>query len=310
MSNPLDASKAVLYGQVVQAVTAMYLADPTNLTPPPPPPTNSHPIPAGWKLSAWINMSDFDLQSKLKKDPEFYGIVVHQIANPTHRIVAIRGTEGKTEWLDDATSVVQVPFTQVPNAGMVALGFDLIYSTLQIVPGPLTTEGSAAAAAPKLTGSFAEQLDQLATHEETHLGIAQESATGRLRLPRPTVVTGHSLGSALATLFVLENSVNNSFNIELLSTLASPKVGNLKFKQTFDSLSISSWRIVNTRDLVPQLPASLLGIDFEAVNTEYSFDSGPLANLGCYHIIETYLHLLDSSLQITSDCIPPATSQG
>ena len=295
---PDQTAQAVLYGKCVKAVTATYTANPGNLTPP------VQGIPGGWRLSAWIQMSDFDVANqKVNTYPEFYGIVVHLIANPTHRIIAFRGTQGNIEWLDDATSVIQVPFLQVPNAGMVAFGFDAVYSSLKIVPVPPTTQG-AAAATPKLTGSFADQLDQLATHEETHLAVAQESATGHLRLPRPTVVTGHSLGSALATLFALENSVNNAFNIQLISTLASPKVGNTKFVQTFNAQPFTSWRIFNIPDKVPQLPLSIGVIDFEAVDTGYSFDSTSFAapNENCYHSIDTYLHGIDNTQPVASEC--------
>jgi len=301
---PDQAAQAVLYGKFVKSVTAMYLADPTNLTPTPLPPTNPQAIPDGWQLSAWINMSDFDVENhQVKTYPEFYGIVVQQIADPTKRVVAFRGTQGNIEWLDDATSIVQVPFLLLHDGGMVAFGFDAIYSSLQIVPVPPTTQGPAAAATPKLTGTFAEQLDQLATHEEAHLGITQKSAASD---GRPTVATGHSLGSALATLFALEGSVKKLFNIQLISTLASPKVGNAKFVQTFNAQPFSSWRIVNLPDKVPQLPPSLLGIDFEAVDTEYSFDSSSFAkqNEGCYHSIDTYLHGLDNSLHVAFDCLP------
>lgn len=297
---PDQAAQAVLYGKLVKAVTATYIANPGKLTPP------LQGIPDGWQLSAWINMSDFDMEShQVKTYPEFYGIVVQEIASPTNRIVAFRGTQGNIEWLDDATSVLQVPFLPLHNGGMVGLGFGAIYSSLKIVPVPIITSntGPAAAATPKLTGTFAEQLDQLATHEEAHLGITQKSAASD---GRPTVATGHSLGSALATLFALEGSVKKLFNIQLISTLASPKVGNAKFVKTFNAQPFSSWRIVNLPDKVPQLPPSLLGIDFEAVDTEYSFDSSSFAkqNEGCYHSIDTYLHGLDNSLHVAFDCLP------
>jgi len=264
-------------------------------------------IPSGWELSAWINMSDFFLKTT---DPKFYGIVVHEIANPDNRIIAIRGTEGVVEWLDDAASIVMVPFRQLPSAGRVAFGFDNIYSTMKVVPVPRAAlaAASALAAVPEteLTGSFGDQLEQLALRRETERGVAHEHAAGRTRRERPTVVTAHSLGSSLATLFVVENSLKQKFDIPLTSTLASPKTGNLEFKHYFDALPITSWRIVNTRDVVPKLPPTIPFIlDYEHVAQAYPFDSALFAkkNLGCYHSICTYLHWLDNTLPLASDCV-------
>jgi len=297
MSTSLDPGKAAFYGQFVAAAYNMYAVNNDDLRPAP------KDIPPGWELSAWINMSDFLLQIM---EPKFYGIVVHEPANPDNRIIAIRGTEGIVEWLDDAASIVMVPFRQVPSAGRVAFGFDNIYSTMKVVPVPATGPTLASAAEPELTGSFADQLEQLALRREAERGVAHEFAEGRTRRERPTVVTGHSLGSALATLFVLENSVKGKFDISLSSTLASPRVGNLEFKHLFDALPLTSWRIVNTRDVVPKLPPTIpLILDYEHVAVACPFDSSLFAkkNLGCYHSIDTYLHWLNGSLPLAPECL-------
>jgi triacylglycerol lipase len=297
MSNPLDPGQAAQYGQFVAAAYDMYAVNHDDLRPAP------KKIPHGWELSAWINMSDFLFQIKA---PKFYGIIVHETANPDNRIIAIRGTEGIVEWIDDAASFVMVPFKQVPSAGRVAFGFDNIYSTMKVVPVPHTAPGLTAVAEPELTGSFGDQLEQLALLRETERGVVREFDAGRTRRDRPTVVTGHSLGSALATLFVLENSVKHKFDISLISTLASPKVGNLEFKHVFGALPLTSWRIVNIRDIVPKLPPTIPFIlDFEQIDVAYSFDSWLFAkkSLSCYHSIDTYLHWLDQGLPLAHECV-------
>jgi len=299
MDTPLDPKQAAFYGQFVAAAHDMFQADEQNLRPAP-----LH-IPLGWELSAWINMSDFLLQIR---EPKFYGIVVHEIANPDNRIIAIRGTEGIIEWLDDAASIVMVPFKQVPSAGRVAFGFDNIYSTIKVVPVPHVAPGQVAANVmePELTGSFGDQLEQLALRREGERGVAHAFAQGRTRQDRPTIVTGHSLGSALAKLFALENRAKRKFDISLISTLASPKVGNLEFKHVFQSLPFASWRIVNTRDVVPKLPPTIpFLLDDEHVDVAYSFDSAAFGskNLGCYHSIATYLHWLDGSVPLAPGCL-------
>jgi hypothetical protein len=299
MTTPLDPNQAAFYGQFVAAAYDMFQADENNLRPAP------KNIPPGWEFSAWIDMSDFLFQIE---DPKFYGIVVHEIANPDNRIIAIRGTEGIIEWLDDAASIVMVPFKQLPSAGRVAFGFDNIYSTMKVVPVPHTAPGQMAAAAPEreLTGSFGDQIEQLALRRETERGVVRQFAAGRTRRDRPTVVTGHSLGSALATLFAIENSVKHKFDISLISTLASPKVGNLEFKHVFGALPLTSWRVVNIRDVVPKVPPTIPFIlDYEHVDVAYSFDSALFAkkNLGCYHSIDTYLHWLNNSLPLAPECV-------
>jgi hypothetical protein len=303
VSRPLDPAAAYLYGLFVEAAYRMY-GNPSDPDPLRPEPVG---IPDGWEVGAWIQMSDFVLQQEV---PKFYGIVAHQIANPDSRIIAIRGTEGAIEWLDDAAAV-PVPFRQVPSAGRVAAGFDKIYSTLKVLKRHLPAadalaEGAAPQGAPPDTfaGSFADQLEQLAISRETARGAERPGGEGT-RPPRPTVVAGHSLGASLATLFAMENASKGRFDISTLCTFASPRVGNMEFVHTFNQLPIDSWRIVNTRDLVPKLPPSVpIFLDYGQVDAEYTFDSAPFAknNLLCWHVLETYLHWLNPDFPLRAEC--------
>ena len=102
MGEPLDPKKAFFYGQFVQAAYIMF-RDPQGGDALRPEPAG---IPDGWELGAWIHMSDFILNLK---EPEFYGIVVHGIQDPDSRIIAIRGTEGAIEWIDDAAAIPTLP---------------------------------------------------------------------------------------------------------------------------------------------------------------------------------------------------------
>jgi hypothetical protein len=305
MGQPLDPKKAFFYGQFVQAAYTMFRnQNPDPLRPEP------AGIPDGWELGAWIHMSDFILNIK---EPEFYGIVVHGkegVNDPDSRIIAIRGTEGAIEWIDDAAAI-PIPFRQVPSAGRVATGFDTIYSSLKVVKRILPKDRElAAAAAPgapvaaeTFSGSFAEQLEQLAISREVARGVAPQAGTGRRQ--RPTVVTGHSLGGALTTLFVMENATRHKFDISTLCTFASPRVGNKEFARLFDQLPIDSWRIVNTLDLVPKLPPHIpVLLDYDHVDTGYPFSSKSFArnNLVCWHAMETYLHWLDASSPVRPEC--------
>jgi len=305
MGQPLDPKKAFFYGQFVQAAYTMFRRDPSQLRPEPQP----GDIPDGWELGAWIHMSDFVLNHK---EPEFYGIACRKIDTPESRIIAIRGTEGAIEWIDDAAAL-PTPFRQVPDTGRVASGFDRIYSSLKVVRRRLAEDSKLEAAAPQGTppqpesfgGSFAEQLDQLANSRELARGVRRSAAEARP--PRPMVVTGHSLGSALATLFVMENASKHKFDINTSCTFASPRVGNLEFARAFDLLPIDSWRIVNTLDVVPKLPPHIpVVLEYDHVDTAYPFKSSDFAknSLVCWHAMETYLHWLDASSALRQECKP------
>jgi len=296
MGRDLDKSEAFFYGRFVLAAYKMFKnQNPDPLRPAP------DGIPDGYELAAWIHMSDFLFDTK---EPKFYGIVVREIKNPDSRIIAIRGTEGAIEWIDDAAAL-PVPFRQVPSAGRVAYGFDKIYDSLKVVPSPLPEDRAMGpeTAAP-LAGSFGEQLHQLALRREAaRRGRAMRA--DEARPSRPTVVTGHSLGSALATLFVLENDARRRFEVATLCTFASPRVGNLEFARRFDQLPITSWRIVNSLDVVPRLPPHIpMVLEYDHVDTEYSFRSSDFArnSLLCWHTMETYLHWLDPTFALLPEC--------
>jgi lipase (class 3) len=305
MGRPLNTDDAFFYGQFVQAAYTMF-RNPQGGDPLRPEPAG---IPNGWELGAWIHMSDFIIN---RKEPEFYGIACRKTDNPDLRIVAIRGTEGAIEWIDDAAAL-PTPFRQAPSAGRVASGFDKIYSSLKVVKRKLAEDRALEAqAAPgaqaepeTFGGSFAEQLDQLANSRERARGVRRSKEEARP--PRPMVVTGHSLGSALATLFVMENALKRKFDITTSCTFASPRVGNLEFARAFDQLPIDSWRIVNTLDVVPKLPPHIpLLLEYDHVDTAYPFTSSDFAkeSLVCWHAMETYLHWLKASSPLRQECVP------
>ena len=86
-------------------------------------------------------------------------------------------------------------------------------------------------------------------------------------------VTGHSLGGALSTLFGYELSRDITDQVTIVS-FASPRVGNPKFRKSFDAQSnLTHYRVSNERDVVTAAPM----INFQHVGTniclkENSFD--------------------------------------
>ena len=301
MGQALNKQKAFFYGQFVQAAYSMY-KNPRSADPLRPEPAD---IPPTYELGAWIHMSDFIFDVV---EPRFYGIVAHSVDDPDSRIIAIRGTESALEWVDDIAAV-PVPFRQVPSAGRVAQGFDKIYSTMKVVkralPRPVEGAVGEIAAPEAFHGSFADQLEQLAISREAERGVGRPFAEGRTRPRRLTTVVGHSLGAALATLFVMENDLKGKFDVVSLCTFASPRVGNTEFVHLFNKLAINSWRIVNTSDVVPKLPPHLpIVLDYGHVDIEYRFNSSDFAknSLLCWHTLETYLHWLDPGSPLLGEC--------
>ncbi len=302
MTFPLDKAQAAFYGQFVDAVYTMFKRDRSNLQPEPQP----GDIPAPFELVAWIKMSDFAFING--EVPKFYGLIARDTTQKHSFILAIRGTEGWVEWFDDAM-VHLVPFRQVPDAGRVAFGFDKIYDTLQVKHHPKPGTPVEALPLPPLTGSFAEQIEQLADRLEDAPTQQAIRVDATMRPKRSFIVTGHSLGSALATLFVMENKDKKKFDITACCTFASPHVGNTEFVHFFDQLSLTScltsWRIANNQDVVTKIPFKIpLLFDYEHVETLYEFTSKGVVKWDpvCWHDMKTYLHWLDPAVAVDPAC--------
>ena len=168
-----------------------------------------------------------------------------------------------------------MPFTKVPNGGNVAHGFYDIYRTFGT-----STAGEQAGASPSKT--FAADV---ATAVAEGLGAEPNSAV-------PTVVCGHSLGGALATMLVADLAANSSLTPQAW-TFASPRVGDAAFAACYGRLSDVSWRIYNQSDIVPHLPVDPAD-NYQPVNTGFAINSLTSArwSVGCCHALNTYLHTL------------------
>ena len=269
----------------------MYYAQPTNPTPPPQP-----DFPPGFRLLAWVQMNDFTL---VETSPQFYGVIAQSVTDSTKFVLALRGTESPIEWFDNFTSIIKVPF-KVPGCGLVSYGFSRIYDTMEIIDATPPAAGAAARVAGSLraAGSFSQQTAALVRRH------APAQPQGVEATPRFTSidVTAHSLGGALATLYVLENAKEDKIPNQVLYTFASPMVGDATFAAAFDALGLTSWRIVNEPDLVPKAPGEFFG--YEHVGVEQAYDSTGIAqsNPSCWHAMATYLALIDRTRQPDPAC--------
>jgi predicted lipase len=79
---------------------------------------------------------------------------------------------------------------------------------------------------------------------------------GRLNDASSVIVTGHSLGGAIATLCAVDIQYNfgDRLNQIELYTFGALKTGNRGFRDSFNTRVPNSYRFVNGLDIVPALP--------------------------------------------------------
>jgi triacylglycerol lipase len=140
-----------------------------------------------------------------------------------------RGSETLSDWADDL-DVSQKPYSRVPGYGNVHRGFMDIYATM----GPAVI---------------------------TAINTAFQQLSGNAKA---LYIIGHSLGSALSTLAVPDVVANSNLNRSKTQVfhypLASPRVGDPNFYYQYSYQTIPTYRIIDTEDVVPDLPPSVISI--------------------------------------------------
>lgn len=200
-------------------------------------------------------------------------------------VIAIRGTEGIYEWLQDA-AFLYVPCPIPGGAGSTDDGFTAMYKSFTIDADP----GS-----PPLSTAL---------------------PTLPWRVPVTSVtVCGHSLGGALATLTAFDVAASAKLPKPRSFTYASPRTGDAAFAAAYDRLVPLTTRVVNRLDIVPQTPPAPL-YDHVAGELEINpIDLGPppkvlvRSDLTCEHILTSYLHILTHQaggpqLALEATCTP------
>tara|TARA_B100001250_G_scaffold56617_3_gene43774 strand:+ start:1429 stop:2715 length:1287 start_codon:yes stop_codon:yes gene_type:complete len=74
--------------------------------------------------------------------------------------------------------------------------------------------------------------------------------------PSKIIVSGHSLGSALATLSALDLSMNYGYDVSLVS-MGGPRVGNKEYRELMDNYVKDNYRIYIPEDPIINIPGSL-----------------------------------------------------
>ncbi|HKN74158.1 MAG TPA: lipase family protein [Candidatus Acidoferrum sp.] len=201
-------------------------------------------------------------------------------------VVAIRGTEGIKEWVQDAQFLDEA-FTFVAGGGRTEDGFTDMYRSMTV------EEGAGAPTVVKFLGTF-----------------AWEQAVNSL------TICGHSLGGAIATLLTLDVAANAAapFNNPTAYTYASPRTGNHDFVVKYHETVTTTYRFVDTVDLVPKLPGIF---PYRHVTDAINMDSLTLIpprvrlqpNPVCWHILSSYLYLMSlysggAVLKPEAECAP------
>ncbi len=184
-------------------------------------------------------------------------------------VIAIRGTEGIQEWINDVQFLLATcPF--LAGAGHTEDGFTAMYNSLR---------AGDAAGSPTVVNALAT-----------------------LTFPQPVssvTICGHSLGGALGTLLALDVAANTIFKNATVYTFASPRTGDPSFASTYNQVVKNSFRIANRLDLVPKLPLPPV---YEHVAELYELS--PIQwipippkilvkpTITCEHSLDSYLYLL------------------
>lgn len=261
MQISLNTQKVICFLEFVEVAYEMYVPGVTN----PKQPSN---FPKGWRLVKSINA---EAVVGFFRQKEFIGFIAQSIDEPSKFIVAMHGTEGVADFLDDF-EFLMTDFNLIPNGGKTEYGFTRFYESLSFVD-PLS-------GVSQNLGDYLKELNQNASY----------------------TVVGFSLGGALATLHAV---VLASCDIPVEAYLfASPMVGNTAFVNVYNSLVSKSYRIVNKPDVVPQLPGTWLG--YEHVNTLFEINSLNYPEIkrtiSCFHSPEVYLYALGATNVNLSSC--------
>jgi triacylglycerol lipase len=228
----------VQYGMLVAETFNTYAKDKTSLTPEIAPDSL---IAKNLVIDGYLVANDNVMSNIIKpvKDQCFYGILAHEKDNPQKYVTLIRGTGSTLEWIDDAKAAPQS--YNLPGSGMVESGFYDIYTSMNYLPALSSQETNPVN--ESLSINAAEAISQVVTSHQGTLTI-----------------TGHSLGSAIATYLMYDIARKPEMNDKTdMCLFASPKPGNQDFVDAFEKVTQNYVVYDYSLDMVPQVPPSFLG---------------------------------------------------
>ncbi|GFP81189.1 phospholipase a1-igamma1 chloroplastic, partial [Phtheirospermum japonicum] len=244
-------------------------------------------------LPQWLEKSRF--ADTWSKDSNWMGFVAVADDEESRRIgrrdiaVAWRGTVAPSEWYDNMQRKLE-PIGQ--GDSKVEHGFLSIYTSK----------------------SGTTRYNQSSASEQVMLEVQKLVNHYRNRGEQVSLtVTGHSLGGALALLNAYEAAVNfPDLHVSVVS-FAAPRVGNIAFRDELYQMGVKTLRVTIKQDVVPRMPGIVFNEGLQKfddltgtlewvythVGVELKLDvrSSPYLkrglNLVGFHMLETYLHLVD-----------------
>ena len=165
--------------------------------------------------------------------------------------LVIRGTESAEDWAADISADL-TDYNLAPNYGRAHAGFYKIYASMS----------------GTVRSALGHAMAQVGSPEAIFLGA-------------------HSLGSALSTLAVPDILANTAADQHAMRikhyNLASPRAGDADFAAAYDANGVATYRVVNSCDLVPEVPPAIIGDElFEHVGVPVDF-SAQYRSLGGNH---------------------------
>lgn len=214
---------------------------------------------------------------------ERYGLIYQWSARSDVYLIAFRGTVTPYDMVLDLESGATAEFKPYHNPGNfpspvhVGDGFNKIYATKNA----------------QMAQSMQEQLFSKLAKLPTP--------------PREIIITGHSLGCSLATLFALDMAVSKP-NVNLNNiNFASPRVGVHSFATAYNhtyGLMTKTARIRNQYDLVPKVPPADWPFDFEHIGLQFDVSFTPIewhfdvpAVVDSWHSLLNYRYVVDRAIQ-------------
>ena len=226
---------------------------------------NTATLPAGYSQTSLIEADAVMLTTMVNPHPAVTAMINNTNIfglmgrNPDNRtaFVSFRGTSDLAEWVADIDAIPD-DYRPISGFGQVHSGFQEVY---QLVRSNIATHVSAAVAG----------CDQI-------------------------LITGHSLGAALAVLAapdIARNMPPNTIEPRLI-TFAGPRAGVREFAEKFNAAIESCYRVVNFLDIVPLLPPA----PYVHVGAQISVDSGGQVQFGWRHSLAAYQQGLSAFITV------------